>query len=135
MSLKQVLRRHAAVVAYPFLAVIGSTSLTNCGAACTTFAAPALVVEITDARTGEQAAIGSTIIVIGRSFRDSVTFHTTTTDNTGRYIAYEPGAEAGPYAIEVRKPGFETWKGFAVVREEDCHVITTHVSAELISTQ
>ena len=109
----RALRSHALTgIAFTLVAVVTSASTTGCG--CDANADPSIVVTIVDAKTGEPAAAGATVIVVGASFSDSVTFGPT---EERKYTAFKIEAREGAYAITVRKDGYQTWGRAAFVRE------------------
>lgn len=113
----------------PRLRVLSLALLAGCsapfepgGRVCTLELRSTIVVEVTDAKTGAPAPVGSTVIVRGATFYDSVfvtaPLHTPST----AYLAWENQTKVGRYTVEVRKPGYLGWiKSDVDVRGDECH--------------
>jgi len=75
-------------------------------------------VSVVDAVTGASAATGSTIILRGAAFQDSVVL-----TEDAPYVQWEDSARAGAYAIVVRKLGYHDWSQSGVrIEGGRCHV-------------
>ena len=92
-------------VALPALTFLAALAPAGCG--CDAYALAALDVSITDARTGAPAAGGTTVLVVGPAFTDSVTFSAEEGADARHYRAW--GTQPGRYTITVRKCGYEPW--------------------------
>lgn len=98
---------------------------------CTTSIDPGLIVEIRDART--ERWIADSAIVIARSVGYADTLRAGAFGRDGlirdRRGVYE---RAGTYALEVRRPGYQTWQDSGVVVTSGvCHVNTLVLRVDL----
>jgi hypothetical protein len=99
---------------------------------CDTGIAPAVVVEVLDANTGEPAAAGALGTVRDGSYMDSLYQYR----SAGGVPLALAGADERPrtYTVTIEKVGYETWAVTGVrVEDSNCHVETAFLSAELIS--
>ena len=90
---------------------------------CTMEARSALMVTLVDAATGARVS-GATVRVTDGSHAE----------NLAEFDGVYSGAHerAGTYTIVVSHPGYQQWQRAGVVVEEDeCHVITEQVEAQL----
>ena len=106
----------------PFVACVASSGASPLGVNCTDELRSTIRVEVTDARTGASAAVGSTVIVRGASVYDSVLVTATQFNPYVAYLAWENRVKQGRYTVEVRKPGYVSFvKTDVDVPGDQCH--------------
>ena len=90
---------------------------------CTLELRSTIVVEVTDARTGEPAVVGSTVIVRGATFfYDSVLVSAPLFSPRIAYMAMEDRVREGRYTVQVRRPGYAPFIRTDVdVKSDGCH--------------
>jgi len=89
---------------------------------CTNELRSTIMVNVTDARTGSAAALGSTVIVKGAGVYDSVVVASTPFNPATAYVGWEDRVKAGRYSVEVRKPGYVSFLRTDVdVTSDQCH--------------
>jgi hypothetical protein len=109
------------------LCVFGVVALAGCenplgGRTCTLELRSTIVVEVTDARTGAPAPVGSTVIVRGSTFYDSVLVTKPEwVSASAAYFGTEDRIPGGRYSVEVRKPGYVNWLTKVEVKSDECH--------------
>lgn len=83
--------------------------LAGCGMSSETSFVPAIVVEIYDARTGEPAAYGATVIARDGSYADTVK-GSDFAHPGGQISVFVADDRPGTYDVTVTKPGYEIWR-------------------------
>jgi hypothetical protein len=106
--------------------------ITECGLLvdCDTGIAPAIVVEVRNANTGEPAAAGALGTVRDGTYMDSLYQYSF----AGAVPLSLAGADERPgtYTVTIEKAGYETWTVTGVtVGDSNCHVETVNLTAEL----
>src|SRR5438105_4607083 len=86
-------------------------------AVCTDELRVSLRVSVVDAVTGASAATGSTIILRGAAFQDSVVL-----TEDAPYVRYENAAGPGIYNVTVRKQGYRDCVQRVRIQRGRCHV-------------
>lgn len=108
-------------------------ALTGCNLGCGLELRPdALVVQVTDARTGLPAAAGATV----RVTLPNTVLELTAPGDAGSIradsAAFFVSVPAGTYRVTASKPGFQDWTdSLVVVRRDGCNSAQTTVSARL----
>ena len=111
------------ILATALLSVVGCDSIEG-PVACTSDLRPAVLVSVTDARTGEPLIEG----VVGVA-REGAYVDTLFQVQNRLYGAFE---RPGLYLLTVDKPGFVPWRRDDVrVAKDACHVITRNFEAPL----
>jgi hypothetical protein len=113
----------------PRLRLFAVAVLAGCGSStvdpirvCTDELRSTIIVNVTDAKTGASAAVGSTVIVRNATFYDSLQVTTQIMPPSTAYIAWEDRAKGGRYTVQVRKPGYLDWiKTDVDVPSDECH--------------
>ena len=97
---------------------------------CTLELRPGIVVDVTNAATGEPVETGAVGYARDGAFVDTLEgVYSEAADETELFGAHERG---GTYDVRVEKEGFETWTREGVEVEEGvCHVKTVELKAEL----
>jgi hypothetical protein len=112
----------------------GCLIIPSCNSDCVAIAGMAVVVDVTDARTGAFLAAGSTLLVYGPAGADSITYPAHVV--TERAIGISEGRiQPGTYTVEVRRDGYTSWARSGIVLRDsgDCgHIETVCLSAELV---
>lgn len=89
---------------------------------CTLELRSTIIVNVTDAKTGASAAVGSTVIVRGAALYDSVFVTTLVLPPSTAYLSWEDRIKGGRYTVQVRKPGYLDWiKTDVDVPSDECH--------------
>jgi hypothetical protein len=89
---------------------------------CTAELRSTIIVNVTDAKTSASAAAGSTVIVRGATFYDSVFVTTLVLPPSTAYLGWEDRIKGGRYTVQVRKPGYLDWiKTDVDVPSDECH--------------
>jgi len=106
--------------------------ISHCGQLmdCDTGIAPAVIVEVRDANTGEPAAAGALGTVRDGVYVDSLYPY----ESTGGEPVSLAGADERPgtYTVTIEKTGYETWTMTGIpVEDSNCHVETARLTAEL----
>lgn len=132
------MRLHPTLVASAGLLMLASCDRSPSAIACLAVVLPAIEVEVRDAATGRPAAGGARGAVQDGGYVDSLRVVGWTGpgihDSTAHRMAaaYE---RAGTYAVQIQKPGYETWQASGVrVRRVTCGVETRRLQAELVQT-
>jgi len=125
-----------------FLAILSAAWLTvGCGSGgsfnCTGSYEPALDVFVLDARTNAPAAEGAIVTVRDGNYTETLRtyrFYRPEPPDTVEVALSFAGAfeRPGTYTVRVEKAGYEPWEIRNVrVREDECHVITRRLEANL----
>ena len=92
----------------------------GCGA-CVSIGYPAFLITVRDAQTGQPLIAGTTVVASGTGGADSVTYGDDTPSTETRIILWEGHLNEGRYTVEVRRPGYTTWRRENIrLRSDDC---------------
>jgi len=107
-----------------------SSVLSGCtGADCTSILLWGISVTIVDGATGNRFTGDVTVTVTDGSYTET---ESPPLLPAGPRVSNLAGERPGTYRVEVRAPGYVTWIRTNVrVRQDDCHVRTVHLTAEL----
>lgn len=103
--------------------------------ACPAVVAPAVVVEVRNATTGDPEAGDAEGRLIDGDFNESM--RVGASNSEGIPVTLEGAYERpGTYTVLIEKEGFESWSRSGVQAEEDeCGVVTERITAELAPVQ
>jgi hypothetical protein len=100
---------------------------------CTAQFAPAIIVEIRDARTNAPLAAEARGVVRDGAYVDSLRpAEAESGDPASLFSRQAAGERKGTYSIEVQRAGYRTWTTAGVKVDADrCHVLTRRVRADM----
>jgi hypothetical protein len=124
-------------IVLPWLLLLSGCGVLPFAVACPDEIKPALVIEVLDARSGDNIAHGAGGWVRDGSFRDTLEAYSMYRSESGEYITTRlfPSntlGRAGTYEVMVQKAGYREWKRTGVrVRKGACTVDTRMLTARL----
>lgn len=92
--------------------------IASCGD-CVSIGYPAFVATVRDATTQESLIVGATVLAFGAGGADSVTYTSETPTTATSIVLWEGNFNEGIYTVEVRRPGYATWRRESVVLRTD----------------
>ncbi len=99
---------------------------------CTAIAVPAIAVAVMDSVTGASAADGARVYVRDGAFVDTLSAPPIIVPGEPNYFS-GPFERPGTYVVTVEKIGYKMWSRSGItVTEDECHVITVTLAAELV---
>ena len=115
----------------PVMSAIVGISLAGCGD-CLSYAGPAFVVDVLDARTGAPIASGATLVARGPAGADSLIFPLDG-ETREKMTLFEGHLDGGFYTVEVRREGYANWsRSDVLLRPKGCgHVRAVFLTARL----
>ena len=88
---------------------------------CVSIGLPAFLITVRDAYTQQPLIAGTTAVASGTSGADSVTYAEDTPSTETRIILWEGHLNEGLYTVEVRRPGYTTWRRESIpLRSDAC---------------
>jgi hypothetical protein len=82
----------------------------GCGTDCLSIAGMAFIVTVRDARTQQLLVAGTTLVAYGTGGADSITYPDDTPPTVTSLMLSEGRLNEGVYTVEVRRPGYVTWR-------------------------
>lgn len=112
--------------------LIGVVSCDALITGCKTYLGFAVQVHVVDAQTGAPAVDGSTVVIRGSNFTDSVVATPRSSPLESLAAMWsEDRVEPGRYTVTVRKAGYREWTQSVRVERDGCHTSKEVVTARL----
>lgn len=99
--------------------------------ACTGVLVPAIVVRVSDSKTGAPLADSARAVVRENHYADTLGAFEYTKEGLPRSLQ-GAGERVGTYEVEVTRPGYSVWRAHGVkVTRDTCHVHSAYLDAQL----